>query len=551
MPTADRKLKVFLCHAKEDKPTVRELYRQLTAEGWMDVWLDEIKLLPGQEWDIEIEKAVEQADVVIVCLSNKSVDKEGYVQKELRFVLNIADEKPEGTIFVVPLRLDDCAVPRRIRAWQYVDYFPKSNQAWAYQRLIESLKLRAGKIGIAIEDEQLKAERELKAKEERERIATQKAEAERVALEKAEATRKAKAERDQVARQKVEERKRALAETIRKINFNRVFMIGGIIVAAFIFFFIAKSLSNNLPTSPSPTETPTIPTVTVTSQVAVTLPTSTEIQIPPTATPEQPIITPIPTLGIGSSIESDGVTMMYVPAGNFIMGYYGYDAGPAHTVYLDAYYIDKYEATNAAYQRCVYAGACNPPKHNYSNTHVSYYGNSEFGDYPVIYVDWSMAKTYCEWRGNKLPTEAQWEKAARGTDGRDLPWGDPINWDDFWKDCSSFMNYYCGGGNNTWAGDTTKVGSYEKGKSPYGLYDMAGNVSEWINDWYSHTYYQSSPSSNPLGPDTGQYRVMRGGSWYGGGFGAVTRDWNDSTNTSYSLGFRCAKSGIRKSKIGK
>jgi hypothetical protein len=140
MPTTvDRLLRVFLCHAKEDKPTVRDLHRQLTAEGWLDVWLDEIKLLPGQEWDIEIEKAVEQADVVIVCLSNKSVDKEGYVQKELRFVLNIADEKPEGTIFVIPLRLDDCQVPRRIRAWQYVDYFPKNSQASAYQRLIESL----------------------------------------------------------------------------------------------------------------------------------------------------------------------------------------------------------------------------------------------------------------------------------------------------------------------------------------------------------------------------------------------------------------------------
>jgi hypothetical protein len=153
MPTTvDNKLRVFLCHAKEDKPTVRDLYRQLTAEGWLDVWLDEIKLLPGQEWDIEIEKAVEQADVVIVCLSNKSVDKEGYVQKELRFVLNIADEKPEGTIFVIPLRLDDCAVPRRIRAWQYVDYFPKDNQVSAYQHLLKSLKLRAGKLEVSSEE---------------------------------------------------------------------------------------------------------------------------------------------------------------------------------------------------------------------------------------------------------------------------------------------------------------------------------------------------------------------------------------------------------------
>jgi len=180
-----RPLRVFLCHAKEDKVIVRDLYHKLTSEGWIDVWLDEIKLLPGQEWDIEIEKAVEQADVVVVCLSNKSVDKEGYVQKELRFVLNIADEKPEGTIFVVPLRLDDCTVPRRIRAWQYVDYFPKNNQTWAYQRLIESLKLRTTKLGISVsrianptympdENKQARVEREPEANKEREHITEQK-----------------------------------------------------------------------------------------------------------------------------------------------------------------------------------------------------------------------------------------------------------------------------------------------------------------------------------------------------------------------------------------
>lgn len=167
---------------------------------------------------------------------------------------------------------------------------------------------------------------------------------------------------------------------------------------------------------------------------------------------------------------------------------YGCDAKPAHTVYLDAYYIDKYEVTNAAYQRCVYAGACNPPKHKYSNTHVSCYGNPELGDDLVIYVDWNMAKTYCEWRGGKLPTEAQWEKPARG-----------ILLDSLIDDYSSTANIWCGTGNNSWRGDTTKVGGYEKDKSQYGLYDMVGNVSEWINDWYSYTYYQSSPSSNPLG----------------------------------------------------
>jgi len=156
MSSTNRKLRVFLCHAKEDKPIVREIYRQLIAEGWLDVWLDDEKLLPGQEWDIEIEKAVEQADVVLVCLSNKSVDKEGYVQKEIRFVLNIADEKPESTIFVIPLRLDDCVVPRRLRTWQWTDYFPKGNQKIAYARLLKSLNLRAAKLDIESDKDTLK-----------------------------------------------------------------------------------------------------------------------------------------------------------------------------------------------------------------------------------------------------------------------------------------------------------------------------------------------------------------------------------------------------------
>ena len=103
-----RKLRVFLCHSSNDKPAVRELYGRLKAEGWIDPWLDEEKLLPGQDWDLEIEKAVEASDAVIVFLSNNSVSKEGYVQRELRFVLRIADFKPEGTVFVIPMRLEDC-----------------------------------------------------------------------------------------------------------------------------------------------------------------------------------------------------------------------------------------------------------------------------------------------------------------------------------------------------------------------------------------------------------------------------------------------------------
>ncbi|HEX2993190.1 MAG TPA: TIR domain-containing protein, partial [Anaerolineales bacterium] len=140
---AERKLKVFLCHASQDKPIVLDLYQRLLAEGWIDPWLDKEKLLPGQDWGLEIEKAVETADAVIVCLSSSSVTKEGYIQKELRTVLEVALEKPEETIFIIPVRLDGCEVPRRLRALQYVDYFWDNRQD-AYQRLIQSLKVRFG-----------------------------------------------------------------------------------------------------------------------------------------------------------------------------------------------------------------------------------------------------------------------------------------------------------------------------------------------------------------------------------------------------------------------
>ncbi len=143
------KLKIFLCHASQDKPIVRDLYQRLSAERWIDPWLDEENILAGQEWEYEIEKAVESADVVIVLLSSVSVNKEGYIQKEIRYALDIALEKPEGTIFIIPLRLDNCAVPRKIKHWQYVDYFPSERLDWAYKKILDSLRARANGKGIS------------------------------------------------------------------------------------------------------------------------------------------------------------------------------------------------------------------------------------------------------------------------------------------------------------------------------------------------------------------------------------------------------------------
>ena len=141
-----RSLKVFLCHASADKQQVRVLYKRLVLEG-VDAWLDQEKLLPGQDWRVEIPRAVKEADVVVVCLSNKSITTEGYVQKEIKFALDSADEKPEGTIFLIPARLEDCVVPERLNRWQWVDLFDE----YGFIKLLRSLKLRADAVSAVVQ----------------------------------------------------------------------------------------------------------------------------------------------------------------------------------------------------------------------------------------------------------------------------------------------------------------------------------------------------------------------------------------------------------------
>jgi len=153
MPTK-RKLRVFLCHSTQDKTDVRDLYKRLDLITWVDPWLDEEKLLPGQNWDLEIGNAVEESDVVVVCCSNESMIKEGYLQRELKYVLDVALEKPEDSIFIIPLRLNDCELPRRLKSWQYADYFPQDQRDKAFNLLMLSLKYRAKYLDIDVLDTQ-------------------------------------------------------------------------------------------------------------------------------------------------------------------------------------------------------------------------------------------------------------------------------------------------------------------------------------------------------------------------------------------------------------
>jgi eukaryotic-like serine/threonine-protein kinase len=252
--------------------------------------------------------------------------------------------------------------------------------------------------------------------------------------------------------------------------------------------------------------------------------------------------TSTPKLGIGSTETSlmDGMIQVYVEKGDFLMGSADTDKTaqsdekPQHTVFLEAYWMDQTEVTNSMYAKCVQAGACQSPLSTKSHTRDSYYGGVNYADYPVIWVNWDDAQAYCRWTGRRLPTEAEWEKAARGTEDLIYPWGDT-------SPTCELGNFGLKGGNCV--GDTSKVGSYPDGVSQYGALDLVGNVWEYVSDWYDESYYSISPSQNPTGPNSGSAHVIRGGSWFldTPRVSAVNRAWYVGPGGD-NLGFRCDQS---------
>jgi len=420
---------------------VRELYKKLRAEAWIDPWLDEEKLLPGQDWHMEIEKAVEVTDVVVVLLSNQSVSQEGYVQRELKLALDVAEEKPEGTIFITPLRLDDCPAPRRLKGWHYVDYFPADRKGWAVERLIASLKARAESLGLKFEK-----------------------------------------------------------PTPPKINEAPV-----------------GRVSN--PTKSVPPESTYKPPVQEKKPV---------IETPKPAK----VITPSNKL-----VLSNGMEFMRVPASKFLMGgNNGRDNEKnQHTVDIPYdYWMARYPITNEQYN--VYAkvkGISHP---------VSDWQKKK--DHPVVKVNWDTAIEYCRWLNNLLkaelpsgmsvllPTEAEWEKAAHGTDEREYPWGNTFD--------KNKCNSSEGG-----KGGTTSVETYHlQGASPYGCADMSGNVWEW-----THSEYKLYPYNEKDGREDEQKsvaRVVRGGAYLneGSDLRCACRGWNSASRTSDLYGFRVVISRV-------
>ncbi len=389
---SNRPLRVFLCHSSADKPAVRELYQKLRAEPWIQPWLDEEELYPGQDWETEIEKAVELSDVVLVCLSNGSINKRGFVQKELRFALDVALEMPEETIFIVPLRLEECTPPRSLRDWQYADYFEGQRER-GFERLLVSLRKRAESLGIY--SEKIRSQKE----------------------------------------------KAGIIDQLEEL---------------------------------------------ISQNQEIARPTNIDYQI------------------IRNKLTlSNGMEFMRVPAGKFIMGNNKYYLEPKHTVDIPYdYWMARFPVTNGLYDAYAKSKGIK---------HPGSAGWEEKRDHPVVNVKWTDAIEYCKWLNNllkdelpsglviRLPTEAEWEKAARGIDGRNYPWGNTFN--------KHICNTSDGG-----KGGTTSVGIYStQGDSPYGCADMIGNVWEWTHSLFKPYPYNANDGRED--EKDSRARVLRGGSF--------------------------------------
>ncbi len=492
--------KIFITHSWHDLEFARRLYRDLKAHGF-EVWFDDRSLQAGHRVAESINEGLEWCDIYIPVISPESLASQ-WCWEEINAAIALCNRSGHnGRPEIMSVIIEDCQLPALLAARLYVKF------AGRYEAGLAEL-LKKG-LGWLPSQETLVGGTTLRR-----------------------------------PAGPSPTRPRALLWAIGAVIAALAVLVCGIAGATAVRSLVNPLVSPvprstgiatsvvvavvspaTLTPSPTPSATPEPPTATATPKP----PTPTPAPGPPAATP-----TPTPLTGSTQTRSADGMVMVYVPGGSFEMGSekelgdpQAFEYRPVHTVTLDGFWIDRTEVTNAQYARCVAAGNCSAPPDWSSFKRKSYYGDSQYDVYPVIWVSWDNAAIYCGWAGGRLPTEAEWEFAARSPYGRIFPWGDNLP-------DATLLNYA-----NSKLSDTTRVGTYPKGQSWVGALDMAGNVQEWVSDWYDS--YPSAPQVNPTGPASGKYRVARGGGWdnYLQSVHAAFRCHYTPVERYNLLGFRC------------
>jgi formylglycine-generating enzyme required for sulfatase activity len=546
---SNRPLRIFLCHSSGDKPAVRELYRRLKAAGFAP-WLDEEDLLPGMDWQAEIPKTVRNSDEVIVCLSRGSINKAGYIQKEIKFALDVADEQPEGTIFLIPVKLEECDVPERLARWQWVNLYDEDG----YRRLICSLQNRSDSLDLGkvphsfassrepgnnvpitgvwvdidagevwIDSEQVPFLSDLEYRLFLLLYGRQGKICDKYQIVKAVWGQDYITEVDNVRIEKLISRLRNKIErdpgnpkylqTVRRRGYKLISSSsgsGGASVKADNHTVGSDLKDPDKFVQPSSSKHRTAPIVDVQTPLLDESHPRTK-----SLTQSEIWLSNTDKLHVIGGIE-----FVRVPTGKFIMGSGDNnklavnDEKPQHVVEIPYdYWLARYPVTNAQFAKFI-------AKSGYKFDFDS--ASQQGPDHPAVYISWYDAAEYCKWLTSqlvneirlsnthvRLPSEAEWEKAARGNEGNEWPWGNEFDQ----NVCNSRES------NNA---DTTPVGKYSpSGDSPYGAADMVGNVWEWTTSLWGedpnkphYGYpYQTEDGRENLDASDKVYRILRGGAF--------------------------------------
>ena len=496
--------RIFLCHSWGDKAAVRELYDRLRGDG-LDPWLDDVDLLPGQDWHVVIEAAVRASAVVIVILSKESIARTGFVNKEIRFALDVAEERPEGSIFVIPARLDQCEIPIRLRRWNAANLY----DAGGYEKLLKALRAK-GLVGA--DDRVPRPESGGVVPLPTEPVA------QRPEVFRGAPLASPQPSQGRVDRLNLEPRLQRDAQPSPSHDIlrpdNGVAAPSPTPLQAPQLNLVSPEFQppqhgTDQPSSdpPPPKDQPAPPnrrSLRITGAMVALLaiaygawrfyPTAADPSKDiskggapasvPTVTPKSPAPPPPPESASPAINPNDGLKYVWISSGHFMMGCDNCNESnekPAHDVQITkGFWLGQTEVTQRAYSKVT------------GQKPSGFTGD----DLPVEQVSWDDATKYCQAIGGRLPTEAQWEYAARGSKGGQTygELGD-IAWYD---------------GNSS--GRTHPVA--QKKPNGFGLYDMLGNVWEWTGDWYTEDYYRQRENKDPQGPPSGTQRALRGGSWY-------------------------------------